>query len=55
MFDVVAQKEINKYDLPAELAEDANEYCNKFIPGKVMQSPITYKELTNWTVLCKIF
>ena len=33
-FHVVAQEDINKYDFSAELAEYANEYCNKFIPKK---------------------
>ena len=62
-FHVVAQEGINKYDLPAELAEYANEYCCEFIPGKEIeksiscdhQSSITYKGLTNWTVSCEIF
>ena len=31
-FHVMAQEDFNKYNLIAELAEYANEYCNKLIP-----------------------
>ena len=41
-FHVVAQEDINKYDFPAELAEYANEYCNKFLPEKETKESILY-------------
>ena len=45
-FHVVAQEGINKYDLAsAELAEYANEYCNKFISEKEIKEPILYDHL----------
>ena len=28
---MVKQEDINKYNLPADLAEHANKYCNEFI------------------------
>ena len=62
-FHVVAKEDNNKYDLPDELAEHANEYYNKFMPEKEIKKSIlsddavqiTYKELINWTVSCEIF
>ena len=41
-FHVVAQEDINKYDLPAELAEYANEYCSKFMPEKEIKESLLY-------------
>ena len=60
-FHVMAQEDFNKYNLIAELAEYANEYCNKFLKKKSsspsytgIQSPIAYKGLTNRTVSCEM-
>ena len=41
-FHAVAQKDINRYDLPAKLAEYAIQVCNKFITEKEIQEPILY-------------
>ena len=41
-FHVVDQKDINKCDFPTELAEYANEYCNKIIPEKKIKKCILY-------------
>ena len=41
-FHVMTQDDINKYCLPAELAEYANEYCNKLIPEKEIKASILY-------------
>ena len=48
----VTQKDINKYDLLAELANEyANEYCNEFIPGKEIKKSILYDQITYNPVL----
>ena len=44
-FHGMAQADINKYDLPVELAEYANEYCNNsFIGRSFLQDVLKYKE-----------
>ena len=48
----MTQKDINKYDLLAELANEyANEYCNEFIPGKEIKKSILYDQITYNPVL----
>ena len=39
---MVVQECISKYDLFAELAEYANEYCNKFICETEVKKPVLY-------------
>ena len=39
---MVVQECINKFDLFAELAEYANEYCNKFICETEIKKPVLY-------------
>ena len=44
-FHGMAQADINKYDLPVELAEYANEYCNNsFIGQSFLRDVLKYKE-----------
>ena len=39
---MVKQEDINKYNLPADLAEHANEYCNEFIFEKEVKKSILF-------------
>lgn len=41
-FHVVKQEGVNKYNLPADLAEHANEYCNTFIFEKEVKKSILF-------------